>query len=130
MLSSRLLVRFAAPPWRRHDLHLRREIQQVQDRLYAGVQFGRSRCSIDVPGVRIPRQHIERCDPHFLEQDRLQLCTPVIVLDADESAPDPILRRGPRVSQDASGVPLDAAVSNATSVAAELLNNVGTGRRR
>lgn len=110
MRSSRLHARSASPPWRSTT---------------SSFDARSSRCRIvctpasssDALGARLMYQgyafHGSRSNgaiPAFSSQNRLQLCTPVVVLDADESAPDPILRRRPRVSQDAEHPGFNTAV--------------------
>jgi hypothetical protein len=76
----------------------------------AGFQFRSLRCSVDVPGVSIPWRHVADTNTRVEEGGALAFGGRVVVLDAQEARPDPVLRLWAGVSEHGQQPGLDPAV--------------------
>ena len=74
-------------PIQHDDSEDRKKRKKATHHLHAGVEFGRHRLSVYVPGVGIPRNRHSRPNPCFGQEIEESLCRRIVVLDAEKSLP-------------------------------------------
>ncbi|KEP72811.1 hypothetical protein HR12_08390 [Microbacterium sp. SUBG005] len=93
-----------------HDLDVRSEINQLEHRRNPLIEFGCLRRTIDVPGIRVPRQKIRGGEADCFEELSLQLRRTIVILDADESTANAVAGCRTRIAEDAKDSCVHATV--------------------